>query len=344
MPSKPCEWATQKQAFAAFAGFAEKTQSAGHIKPLHWYVACRLVLEGGFNPDHIKPRPPFVIRPTKCHGLHFLQFDPARARGGEAVVLGGLKTKNVDVVVTRPGIGPVLAVSCKGTTGAFRNLTNRMEELIGDCTNLHISYPALVLGYLHLLRANRKIGEVVDVIEPDGSVDTDDEAPLDDSIEVSVDESASAPKEAFASGTEEKPKRKELTKNDMAFDDSGGVSAEIRRFGLAVSRLAGRAGIREDLTRYESIGLALVEPAQDRSGEVVPDYPDPNSALDVDGFFDRLYSQYDERFVYGAPSLASVTRRSEWSPESPAFTSVSADYGIRVGTPKAPKPRTRSPG
>ena len=92
MPSKPCEWTTQKQAFAAFAGFAEKTQSAGHIKPLHWYVACRLVLEGGFNPDHIKPRPPFVIRPTKRHGLHFLQFDPAEARGG---VISGKATLGV---------------------------------------------------------------------------------------------------------------------------------------------------------------------------------------------------------------------------------------------------------
>ena len=82
-----------------------------------------------------------------------LRYDPALGAGGERTVLGGLKTKNVDVVVTREGIGPVLAVSCKGVTGAFRNLTNRMEETIGECTNLHITYPALVLGYLVLLRA-----------------------------------------------------------------------------------------------------------------------------------------------------------------------------------------------
>jgi len=55
-----------------------------------------------------------------------LEFDPLLAGGGERTVLGGLKTKNVDVVVTREGIGPVLAVSCK-----VRNLTNRMEETIG---------------------------------------------------------------------------------------------------------------------------------------------------------------------------------------------------------------------
>lgn len=79
------------------------------------------------------------------------------AGGGERTVLGGLKTKNVDVVVTREGIGPVLAVSCK-----LRNLTNRMEETIGECTNLHITYPALVLGYLVLLRANRMIEAALD--------------------------------------------------------------------------------------------------------------------------------------------------------------------------------------
>jgi hypothetical protein len=336
MASKPCEWTTQKQAFAAFAGFTEKTQSAGHIKPLHWYVACRLVLEGGFDPDHIKPRPPFVFRPTKRHGLHVLQFDPSRATGGEAVVLGGLKTKSVDVVVTRPGIGPVLAVSCKGTTGAFRNLTNRMEELIGDCTNLHISYPTLVLGYLHLLRANREIGEVVDLIETDdishADEPSDEEGLIDEeTAEISVDDESEA--------TEEKPERKALTKNDMAFDDQGIVSPEIQRFALAVSRLAGRAGIRDDLTRYESIALALVEAEEPRMGEVVPDYPATSSGLDVDGFFQRLYSQYDERFHYGAPSLSSVTRRLEWSPESTALRSVDPDYEVRLGTPRPPKPR-----
>lgn len=81
-------------------------------------------------------------------------MDLGSATGSEATVLGGLKTKNVDVVVTKPGIGPVVAISCKGITGAFRNLTNRMEEMIGECTNLHITYPALVLGYFFVVRGN----------------------------------------------------------------------------------------------------------------------------------------------------------------------------------------------
>ena len=59
--------------------------------------------------------------------------------------------------MTKEGIGPVLAVSCKGAIGAFRNLTNRMEEAVGDCTNLHIAYPPLVCGYLFVMRANRSV-------------------------------------------------------------------------------------------------------------------------------------------------------------------------------------------
>ncbi|MGQ0629325.1 MAG: hypothetical protein ACT4PL_14645 [Phycisphaerales bacterium] len=84
-----------------------------------------------------------------------LELDPASGGSGERTVLGGLKTKAVDVVVTKPHVGPVLAVSMKGTLGAFRNLTNRMEEAIGDCTNLHLSYPALVYGFFQVLRASK---------------------------------------------------------------------------------------------------------------------------------------------------------------------------------------------
>lgn len=148
-----CQWVSQADAFEHFAGYSGPTQSQQHIKPLHWYVACRLVLEGGFHPDEVTPRPPFVV--IRRRRGHAIGFDPETATGGEATVLGGLKTKNVDVVVNKGGIGPVLAVSCKGMIGALRNLTNRMEETIGECTNLHITYPALVLGYLFVVRANR---------------------------------------------------------------------------------------------------------------------------------------------------------------------------------------------
>ncbi len=146
-----CRWTTQSEAFRHFATYAGPTQSQRHIKPLHWYVACRLVVEGGFRPSEIQPRPPFDIHKI---GPRRFKLVTGAADGSEATILGGLKTKSVDVVVSKPGIGPVVAVSCKGITGAFRNLTNRMEEMIGECTNLHITYPALVLGYFFLVRGN----------------------------------------------------------------------------------------------------------------------------------------------------------------------------------------------
>jgi hypothetical protein len=36
-------------------------------------------------------------------------------------------------------------------------------------------------------------------------------------------------------------------------------------------------------------------------------------------FFPTLYRHYDERFVVAAPALSSVTKRLEWSPDSPVF-------------------------
>jgi hypothetical protein len=149
-----CQWISLREALTAFVQNVSGHQGSGHIKPLHWYVACRLVVEGGFLPDDITPRPPFAV--TRYGGKVILEHVPEKGCSGERTILGGLKTKDVDVVVTKNGIGPVIAVSMKGTLNAFRNLTNRMEEAVGDCTNLHISYPALVYGFLQVLRANRE--------------------------------------------------------------------------------------------------------------------------------------------------------------------------------------------
>jgi hypothetical protein len=151
-PDNVCKWINQYNALQTFATYTGATQSQQHIKPLHHYVACRLVLEGGFLPDDITPHPPFrAMRREEWE----LSYDPAAATGSERTLLGGLKTKDVDVVIIKNGLGPVMAVSCKGAIGAFRNLTNRMEEAVGDCTNLHITYPAMVTGFLFVLRAHR---------------------------------------------------------------------------------------------------------------------------------------------------------------------------------------------
>ena len=300
MPSEVCRWTTQADALKAFADFTGKTQSANHIKPLHWYVACRLVLEGGFDPDDITPRPPFRVE-RRSGRPPVLHYDEARAGGGERTILGGLKTKNVDVVVTRDGIGPVLAVSCKGVTGAFRNLTNRMEETIGECTNLHITYPALVLGYLVLLRANRQTEELLEEVG-----------------------------EAAAGEPE-----KVLAANDMALTAGGDPVAGIMRFHNALRELVGRRGIRNDVSRYEAIGFGMVDMKAGARGGLLDHYPEDDSVLRIGRFFDTLYLRYDERFVTSAPDLASKTRRLEWAADSPALEIAGLDYEARL-VPAAP--------
>jgi hypothetical protein len=246
---------------------------------LHWYVSCRLVVEGGFHPDELTPRPPFEV---KSSGQRFvLEHVPESGCYGEQTILGGLKTKDVDVVVTKNGIGPVIAVSMKGTLNAFRNLTNRMEEAVGDCTNLHISYPALVYGFLQVLRANRE--------------------------------------------------REGVDPNDVAICQSGEISDAIARYHDVMARLAGRDDVRSETTKYEAVALALVNPDPPNIGEIVKTFPPEGSKLLLTDFFERLYTQYDQRFIYAAPRLERITRRLAWSPESPALNeAVALEYRARI--------------
>jgi hypothetical protein len=130
---------------------ATSTESGEHIKPLHRYLAMRFVIEGGFHPSDLMPVPP--LKAAFRDGGWFLSFEIGSQNGKERVVLGALKSKKIDLVVSKEGIGPVLAVSVKGTSRAFRNLVNRTEEAIGDCANIHIMYPGLVYGFVHFLKA-----------------------------------------------------------------------------------------------------------------------------------------------------------------------------------------------
>jgi len=290
-----CQWVNQGDALKHFVCYDGPTQSQQHIKPLHWYVACRLVLEGGFHPDEVKPRPPFTV--SRRRDQHLLHFDQGAATGGEATVLGGLKTKNVDVVISKDGLGPVLAVSCKGMTGAFRNLTNRMEETIGECTNLHITYPALVFGYLFVIRTN-EAGDGVAAAHRHPS-----QGPV-----------------------------RPVGPNDVAVTESRRPVEPIVRFHTALGALTGRDGIREDASRYEAIALALIETHSGAIGRPMSEFPPLNSPLRLEHFFETLYRRYDERYVYSAPDLKSRTRRLEWSPDSTALksdASMNLEYEIR---------------
>jgi hypothetical protein len=126
-------------------------QSQAHIKPIHSHLSHRLVLEGGFAPEWLHPAPPYrgVPRTNFEYGLDRLAGEPDTT---EIRILGGIKAKNLDVTVFHPTIGPVVGISVKNTGTAFRNLTNRMEEAVGDCANVHMMYPGFVFGFLSLIK------------------------------------------------------------------------------------------------------------------------------------------------------------------------------------------------
>jgi hypothetical protein len=225
----------------------------------------------------------------------------AKRIGSERTLLGGLKTKNVDVVIIKNGLGPAMAISCKGAIGAFRNLTNRMEEAgsAGDCTNLHITYPAMVTGFLFVLRAHRQDAVVAATATQPG---------------------------ALTPG-------RGIGQNDVAIGKSGGPVEAIVRFHNALFELTGRRGIRDDVSRYEAVSLVLVDPGAN-AGQVLPNYPTADSPLRLERFFETLYLRYDGRY-YSAPDLKSVTRRREWSPNSPARTRATFTAKSRAGGARA---------
>ena len=79
MPPEPPVLTTIKEALVRFAFPDSNVQSGRHIRSLHWYVACRLVIEGGFHPDRILPRPPISVESSR-HGL-YLRHDPVTTFG-----------------------------------------------------------------------------------------------------------------------------------------------------------------------------------------------------------------------------------------------------------------------
>lgn len=297
MPPDPPVLTSLREALAQFAFPDANVQSSRHIRSLHWYVACRLVIEGGFHPDRIRPRPPIAVK-RRRDGV-FLHHDPSAAKAGERTILGGLKTKRLDVTVTIPTIGPALAVSLKGTHNAFRNLTNRMEEAAGDCTNLHMAYPALVYAFWHVLRAN----------------EADDPAPI-----------------AHFRLTDGR-----YDAHDLALLSGGGLTEPIQRYQHALERLSDRDDLRDHPSRYEACGLTLVKsrggPAE---CGVNADHPAAGSVLNYNRMFQRLYAIYDRRFVYNAPALRSRTEREVWDRESPLLTDViSRDEAFAEMEPRA---------
>jgi hypothetical protein len=206
-------------------------------------------------------------------------------------------SKDVDVVVALPRIGPVVAVSMKGSLNAFRNLTNRMEEAAGDCTNIHLAYPGLVYAFWHIFRANAA------GLAPEGTP---------------------AIFKLDAKG--------QFKTADLAIRKTGDLTCFLSRYLLAMGRLSGRADMRADPSSYEAVGITLVNVAAGSVGTVLQTHPVSESALRYERMFQRLYEQYDLRFVYQSPALKGKSKRLIWADASPAFVEMpKLDYEPRRG-------------
>ena len=107
-----------REAVTRFALADPNDRPGERIRALRRYVACRLVIEGGFHPDRIRPRPP-ICEERNRRGV-LLRHDADAANPGRRTLLGGLTTRRVDVTVTVPDIGLVLAVLLKGTHDGTR--------------------------------------------------------------------------------------------------------------------------------------------------------------------------------------------------------------------------------
>ena len=116
---------TLSRAAASFIA-ASSTESGEHIRPLHRYLSVRLVIEGGFLPEQLFPSPP--LKSEYRDGTWHLSFNPTAESRKEQIVLGAFKSKRIDIVVAKEGIGPLLAISVKGTSKAFRNLVYRFVK------------------------------------------------------------------------------------------------------------------------------------------------------------------------------------------------------------------------
>jgi hypothetical protein len=117
-------------------------------------------------------------------------------------------------------------------------------------------------------------------------------------------------------------KAAKIAANDIAVSEDGTTTDGLVRFHAALSNMTGRRGIRNEISRYEAMSIALVEPRGEQAGAVFPDFPPAESPLHLSKFFGTLYQRYEERFVAGAPLLAErgITRRFEWAPESEVFS------------------------
>ena len=120
---------------------------------------------------------------------------------------------------------------------------------------------------------------------------------------------------------------------DIALTASGQPVEALVRFHAALTEMTGRLGVRNDMSRYEAVGMGLVDTRCGFAGHLMEGFPPSDSRISFRSFFDTLYRRYDERYVVGAPQLKSRTRRTVWAADSPALATdklQDLDYTIRA--------------
>ena len=298
MSPEPPKLTSLADVLARFVHADSDAQPDELIESLGWYVACRLVIEGGFDPEWIRPRPPITVDRNR-DGL-FLSHDPDAAMPGGRTLPGGLKDAKPDVTVTIPGIGPVLALSLEGTEsvaagrGGVPEMIGGLERTAGACVNLHMIYPALVYGYWHVFAASL-VHDIAPVAVP---------RPVGDPVDP----------------------------GDHAQRRNGELAAGLRRYHDVLARLSGREDIRDAPSHYEACALTPLERgARLQQGVFAVDYPLQGSLLDHNRMFQRLYAIYDRRFVDSTRALRRTTERKVWHRESPLLADTTVHHDLFCG-------------
>ncbi len=99
-------------------------------------------------------------------------------------------------------------------------------------------------------------------------------------IETALDDAA----KAIADAEQSSEGAKTLAANDIAMTEGGEPVAGIVRFHNALRELVGRRGIRDDVSRYEAIGIGLVEMHGDHRNVLLESFPLSDSPLKLRAF------------------------------------------------------------
>lgn len=139
----------------------DSVQSGRFAGALDLWIARELE-RAGFDADMIWPRStePRVVDPSILKALagarglsrrDVERFVKASGAHTDAVVMGSVYSKQMDVGMSSWPSGPELLISTKTMGSSFgKNLSNRFEEAYGDVKNLRARYPLAAHGFFFL--------------------------------------------------------------------------------------------------------------------------------------------------------------------------------------------------